>query len=98
MKLKGRSVLFYFVKGAFLSILFFFAVSFLSLFSNFDKQSWQLAPHLKIGWPLIYYEQFRVGNAVALNGGWNPDYLLMDCLLFFVVISGLYFFWKFTRS
>lgn len=83
--------------GLVLSILLFNSMLFFSLCSNIETDSGELSSHIKLGWPFTFYEQFSIGDTPFLNHGWNVNYLLLDCILFFIFVFGLYFFWKVIR-
>lgn len=79
--------------GLTLSILIFFSISFISVLASILIPINQTVGYtiLKIGLPWTYYEQFMVGN--QLHHGWKLDKLILDCVLTWLIVNGLYY-WK----
>lgn len=73
----------------FLSILVFFAVSFLSILFQMPPFQYQKFPAY-IGFPFSYYNQFWPGGSCIPNSGWNIDYLMYDCMLTWILVTGAY--------
>lgn len=40
---------------------------------------------LSIGWPYIYYEQFKVSGNYFLNYGWNISNFFLDQIIFILI-------------
>jgi len=89
----GKQDIILILKGTLLSILLFFSVSFLSVLSSISPFS-RIGDclDLKIGFPFTYYRLFSIDY--GFQGGWIADKLLLDCLLYWVVITGFYFLIK----
>jgi hypothetical protein len=84
-------------KATALSILIFLSISFLTILVNiapFRFYENNEMYKMEIGFPFTYYSQFWVGNSIFPNFGWNVPNLLLDCLLTWVFIVGIYFWFK----
>lgn len=85
--------------GTILSILTFFSISFLTVLFQINSPLNRLTDRfdLKIGYPLPYYREFKVDGPI-LNSGWRIDYLFWDCLVTWVLVTGIYIIWKRTKE
>jgi hypothetical protein len=82
------------LKGTFISILVFFSISFFSVLLQLNSPiNRQSNSNLDIGFPFIYYSQFIVDNPIP-NSGWKLKFLLIDCLITWLVITGSYLILK----
>ncbi len=73
-----------------LSILLFFSTSFLTVLQQIPPIAAESTSRLKIGFPFVFYEQFQVRGNDFLNYGWNPDHLLLDCSLTWILTTIIY--------
>ncbi|OJJ17004.1 hypothetical protein BKI52_30265 [marine bacterium AO1-C] len=78
------------LKGTILSVLVFFSVSFLFVLYRISPITSGDTYHLEIGFPFIYYKQFQLQGNPFLNSSWHVTYLLIDCLITWVIVCGLY--------
>lgn len=79
--------------GTLLSILVFFAISFLTILIEINPIHLYKngEPYrLDIGFPFKYYEQFWLRGSEIPNSGWLLNNLIYDCLLTWIVITGIY--------
>lgn len=79
------------VIGTLLSILVFFAVSFLSILGQIAGPLNGHTPRVRldVGWPFKYYEEFWAGNP-SMNCGWNVQNLVLGCVLTWTAVTGVY--------
>lgn len=78
-------------KGTILSTLVFFSVSFLPfLYKISPLTRGEDSYKLDIGFPFKYYSQFQLRGNDFLNSGWNVNNLVLDCVIYWIVICGLY--------
>jgi hypothetical protein len=84
------------VIGTLLSILTFFAVSFITvLFQLNSPINPTMDSSMSIGFPFNYYHQFMV-SPPTFNSSWNPTNLLLDCFITWLLVVGIYIF--FTKN
>lgn len=78
------------------SILIFFSISFITVLTQIHSPFHRLAAYeLRIGFPLTYYYQFPVQKTII--AGWNVQNLFWDCLITWISVTGVYFFFKKMR-
>jgi hypothetical protein len=79
--------------GTLLSILVFFAVSFLSILGQIAGPLNGHTPRVRldVGWPFTYYQEFWVSGSESMNCGWHMRNLLFGCVLTWAVVNGTYF-------
>ncbi|MBL7954777.1 MAG: hypothetical protein JNJ91_07035 [Flavobacteriales bacterium] len=80
------------VIGTLLSILVFFAVSFLSILGQIAGPLNGHTPRvrLEVGWPFTFYQEFWVNGSESMNCGWHMRNLLFGCVLTWAVVTGTY--------
>ncbi len=80
------------VIGTLLSILVFFAVSFLSILGQIAGPLNGHTPRVRldVGWPFTYYQEFWVNGSESMNCGWDMGNLLFGCALTWIVVAGTY--------
>ncbi|MUV02958.1 hypothetical protein GN157_04475 [Flavobacterium rakeshii] len=81
------------IKGLLLSILVFFSVSFIMILPQLNPLSNTYGFNIKIGFPFVYYYQFWAGHDF-LNWEWKIINLILDCLITWIVVTGIYYFIK----
>lgn len=74
-----------------IAILLFFAVSFLTVLTDFGTPFWEPSATIDVGFPFTYYEEFFLGFK---HHGWRLEYLLLDAFLTWVLI---FVIWKFKK-
>ncbi|KGO82558.1 hypothetical protein Q763_05540 [Flavobacterium beibuense F44-8] len=79
------------IKGLLLSILVFFSVSFIMILPQLNPLSDTYGFNIKIGFPFVYYYQFWAGHDF-LNWEWKIINLILDCLITWVAVTGIYYF------
>ncbi len=52
---------------------------------------------LEIGFPFKYYKQFQLSGNPSLNSSWNVENLMLDCLITWIIVCGLYLILKRKR-
>src|SRR5262245_1301246 len=79
--------------GTLLSILVFFAVSFLSILGQIAGPMNGHAPRIRldVGWPFKFYEEFWLSGSTSANCGWDIKNLLLGCALTWVLVTSAYF-------
>ncbi|GGZ64822.1 hypothetical protein GCM10008088_27860 [Mesonia mobilis] len=82
-----------FSTGLILSIIVFFSISFLTVLISILTPVNQTIGFkiLKIGFPFTYYEQTLIVN--ELNHSWNMNKLILNCILTWILVNGIYF-WR----
>jgi len=78
-----------------LSALVFLSISFITVLADINPlhiYGKNKPYYLGIGFPFEYYNQFWLSGSTIPNSGWNLDHLLLDFLLTWVTVAGLYFF------
>jgi hypothetical protein len=81
-----------FVIATGLSILVFFSVSFLTVLAQINPLHYYVEDeqyNLSIGYPWVYYKQFFADPEIP-NSSWQGSHLIYDCILTWIVITGLY--------
>lgn len=80
------------VIGTLLSILVFFAVSFLSILGQIAGPLNGHTPRVRldVGWPFTYYQEFWVNGSDSMNCGWDMKNLVLGSALTWVVVTGAY--------
>ena len=81
------------VLGTLLSILVFFSISFITFLDNIGPLHYygrNEAYHLEIGFPFTYYYEFFLSGGITPNSGWNINHLFYNCLISWIVVTGLY--------
>jgi hypothetical protein len=86
------------LNGTILSILTFFSISFLFVIYRISPLTIGDTYSLEIGFPFQYYEQFQLKGNDFLNSGWSFSNLLLDCLITWIVVCGLYLALKKTTK
>jgi len=81
------------LKSTLLSILVFFSVSFIMILPQLNPLSDTYGFNIKIGFPFVYYYQFWVGHDF-LNWEWKIRNLILDCLITWLAVTGIYYFIK----
>ena len=83
---KTRNLIF----GTLLSILIFFSVSFITVLTQINSpiHRYEYFEH-KIGFPFKFYHEFMVDCPIP-NSGWNINNLILDCLITWIIVTGLY--------
>ena len=81
------------VIGTVLSMLVFFSISFWTILfhinplHHYDKND---SFKMEIGYPFVYHEQFLLNGDRIPNSGWKLDNLILDSLLTWIIVVGLY--------
>jgi len=77
--------------GTVLSILIFFSLSFLTILFQINSPSNRMRDYyeLKIGFPFQYYYEFMVDCPIP-NSGWDINNLILDCIIIWILVTGLY--------
>lgn len=86
--------------GTALSILVFFSISFLSILAQINPLYYYKSTetyNLDIGFPLKFYGQFWLRGSEIPNSSWHPINLFYDCVLTWLVVTGLYYLIKRKR-
>ncbi len=81
------------VYGTVLSMLVFFTISFWTvLFQINPLHQYDLNDSFRmdIGFPFVYHEQFLLNGERIPNSGWKLDNLILDCLLTWIFVVGVY--------
>ena len=89
------------LSGTALSILVFFSISFLTILTQINPLHYYQDTEtykLDIGFPFKYYEQFWLRGNDIPNSGWTISNLFYDCLLTWLVVTGLYYLIKRKRN
>ncbi len=84
------------IVGTFLSILIFFAASFITVIVAIRAHQ-----KLEIGFPFKYYHLFYLrgnNNYYEPQWDWYTNMLFLDCLIFWVVTVGIYLLVKRNKS
>jgi len=78
--------------GTVYSIVIFFAISFITFLTQIDPINCKgHAPYkMDVGFPFIYYGQFWLRGSDFPNSGWHINYLFYDCLITWLVVTGIY--------
>ena len=87
--------------GTFLSILVFLSVSFITFLTQINPLHYYKSSEtykLDIGFPFIYYQQFWLSGSSIPNSGWTINNLFYDCLITWVVVTGIYFLKQRTKN
>lgn len=87
--------------GTLLSILVFLSVSFITFLTQINPlHNYKSSETYKldIGFPFIYYRQFWLSGSTIPNSGWTITNLIYDCLITWVVVTGIYFFIQRTNN
>jgi hypothetical protein len=82
------------IKGTVLSALIFLATSYLFVLYRISPITIGDIYTMEIGFPYVYYKQFQLRGNPFLNTQWNQNELLLDIFMYWVVITGLYLFFK----
>jgi hypothetical protein len=45
---------------------------------------------MDIGFPFTFYGQFRLRGSDFPNSGWYINYLFYDCLITWIIVTGIY--------
>ena len=79
------------VYGTFLSILVFFSISFFTVLFQINSpiNRFKDVYELKIGFPFTYYHQFMVDCPIP-SSGWNLSHLFWNCLIYWIVVTGVF--------
>jgi len=88
-----KKIILWLVNGTLLSIPLFFAVSFLSILFQMPPFQYQRFPKY-IGLPFSYYDQYWTSDTCMPLSGWNITHLAYDCLLTWILVSGVYWLIK----
>ncbi|UMY65093.1 MULTISPECIES: hypothetical protein [unclassified Flavobacterium] len=89
------------LSGTALSILVFFSISFLTVLAQiipFHYYGAKETYKLDIGFPFKFYGQFWLRGNDIPNSGWTIPNLFYDCLLTWLVVTGLYYIAKRKRD
>jgi len=80
--------------GTLLSVLIFFSVSFITVLLQINSpiHRYEFLEH-KIGFPFVYYHEFMVDCPIP-NSGWNFNNLILDCVITWIIVTGLYLILK----
>lgn len=72
------------------SILVFFSLSFMTILIQINSpiHRYERFEH-KIGFPFTYYHEFMVDCPIP-NSSWNIKNLIIDCVITWIIITGLY--------
>jgi hypothetical protein len=78
------------VNGTIISILGFLSISFITVLTQINSpiHRYERFEH-KIGFPFTYYHEFMVDCPIP-NSGWNITNLILDCVITWIIITGLY--------
>lgn len=84
--------------GTLLSILVFFAVSFLSVLAQIAGPLNGHTPRVRldVGWPYTFYQEFWINGSDSMNCGWDVKNLALGSALTWVVVTGAYIILKRT--
>lgn len=87
------------IYGTILSILTFFSISFITVLFQINSPLNRLTDYyeLKIGYPLTYYHEFMVDCPIP-NSGWKVNNLFWDCLITWLLVTGMCVIWKITKE
>ena len=77
-------------KGTLLSMLVFFSISFMYVLYRITPVTIGDTYSMQIGFPFKYYEQFQVSGSDFLNSGWMINNLILDCVITWVAVCGIY--------
>ena len=80
--------------GTLLSLLIFFSISFITVLTQINPLHYYRKNEtykLEIGFPFTYYGQFWLSGSTIPNSGWTINNLFYECLLTWVVVTGIYF-------
>lgn len=83
-----------FFSATVLSVLVFFSISFVTVLTHilpFHYYRSNESYKLEIGFPFTFYEQFWLNGSNLPNSGWTLNNLFYDCLLTWLVVTGLYY-------
>jgi len=80
--------------GTLLSMLVFFTVSFFSVIYSIKHDF--VAYNFHLGFPFEYYYGFWLKDGFQFGG--NFKNLLLDCLICWVIVAGIYLFARRKRS
>lgn len=86
--------------GTLLSILVFLSISFITVLTHINPIHYYSSLEnykLEIGFPFIYYEQFWLAGSRIPNSIWMIDNLIYNCVLTWVVVTGIYLLTKRIR-
>lgn len=81
------------ILGTILSVLLFFSISFITFLTNvnpFHHYAQEELYHLEIGFPFTFYSEFLLNGGIVPNSQWAPMELFYDCLITWVIVTGLY--------
>lgn len=83
------------IVGTILSVLVFFSISFVTVLTQINSPLHRINDNyeLKIGFPFEYYHEFMVDSPIP-NSGWNVNNLIIDCIIFWILVTGLYLILK----
>lgn len=83
------------IKGTVLSAFLFLSTSYLFVLYRISPITVGTDTYtMEIGFPFVYYKQFQLKGNVFLNTQWNQNALLIDILVYWFMVTGLYFFIK----
>ena len=83
----------YIFVGTIISVLIFFSISFITILGQISPVHFYKnneAYQLNVGFPFTYFSQFWVSGSNYPNSGWKGDYLLYDCFLTWLLVTGTY--------
>lgn len=86
--------------GTALSILVFFSTSFLTVLTQINPLHYYQGSEtykLDIGFPFKFYGQFWLSGSDIPNSGWTISNLFYDCMLTWIVVTGIYYLIKRRR-
>lgn len=86
------------INGTLLSILVFFAVSFVSILGQIAGPLNGHTPRtrLDVGWPFTFYQEFWINGSDSMNCGWDVKNLVIASALTWAVVTGAYIILKRT--
>ena len=90
MRIKKDEIINNLTISTILSVLIFFSVSFITVLTRINSPIHRYDRFIhKIGFPLTYYNEFMVDCPIP-NSGWNKIYLIFDCFITWIIVTGIY--------
>lgn len=89
------------IAATILSILVFCSISFITVLLCISPAHYYQKDELynfRIGFPFTYYRQFLMPGSAYPNFNWNVSLLLADCMLTWLIVTPLFFYYNSRRK